>query len=221
MPRSQRRRRRGPAQYQGPRKTKPPFPINLIFNVKAFYLFFIIVMIASMAAVGLGSGLGSSNNNAVDVVENDETPVPTPATQTFPNGPAPIIDATQPHTAILTTAEGEIEIALVQDAPNTVNSFAFLAAKGFYDGTVIFFKDEFFAQGGDPTCVAEGDFVCTGLGGPGYTLALRGIRHHARPVGGSCTGTGRWRGRDARQPVPHPPARPTTAWTAKRPCSVS
>lgn len=125
-----------------------------------------------MAAVGLGSGLGSSNTDPPDIVENDETPVPTPASQTFPNGPAPIIDATEPHKAILTTAEGEIEIDLVEDAPETVNSFAFLAAKGFYDGTVIFFKDEFFGQGGDPTCVAEGDFVCTGLGGPGYTLTL-------------------------------------------------
>jgi cyclophilin family peptidyl-prolyl cis-trans isomerase len=127
-------------------------------------------MIASMAAVGLGSGLGSSTTDPPDVVENDETPVPTPASQTFPDGPAPVIDATEPYKAILTTSEGEIEITFVQDAPDTVNSFAFLAAKNFYDGTVIFFKDEFFGQGGDPTCVADDEFVCTGLGGPGYTL---------------------------------------------------
>jgi peptidyl-prolyl cis-trans isomerase B (cyclophilin B) len=103
-------------------------------------------------------------------VADEATPVPTPATQTFPDGPEPIVDGTVPHVAVLTTSEGEIEIELATQAPDTVNNFAFLAAKNFYDGTVVFFKDDFFAQGGDPTCVAEGDFVCTGLGGPGYTL---------------------------------------------------
>jgi len=57
---------------------------------------------------------------------------------------------------------GEFVIQLYPDkAPITVNSFVFLACKGFYDG-VTFHRvlDGFMAQGGDPTG--------TGTGGPGY-----------------------------------------------------
>lgn len=48
-------------------------------------------------------------------------------------------------------------------APNTVNNFISLAAKGFYDG-VIFHRviNGFMIQGGDP----QG----TGMGGPGYSI---------------------------------------------------
>lgn len=47
------------------------------------------------------------------------------------------------------------------ESPETVNSFVFLARKGYFDG-VTFHRvlDNFMAQGGDPTG--------TGRGGPGY-----------------------------------------------------
>ncbi len=57
---------------------------------------------------------------------------------------------------------GQFKIQLYPDkAPITVNSFVFLACKGFYDG-VTFHRvlEGFMAQGGDPTG--------TGSGGPGY-----------------------------------------------------
>jgi cyclophilin family peptidyl-prolyl cis-trans isomerase len=57
---------------------------------------------------------------------------------------------------------GEFVIQLYPDkAPITVNSFVFLARKGFFNG-VTFHRvlEGFMAQGGDPTG--------TGMGGPGY-----------------------------------------------------
>ena len=59
---------------------------------------------------------------------------------------------------------GTVEIELFADAaPETVNSFVFLARDGFYDG-LIFHRviEGFVAQGGDP--------LGTGTGGPGYTV---------------------------------------------------
>lgn len=62
------------------------------------------------------------------------------------------------------TGGGEIEIDLyAADAPQTVNSFVFLARNGYYDG-VTFHRiiKGFMAQGGDPSG--------SGTGGPGYTI---------------------------------------------------
>lgn len=69
-----------------------------------------------------------------------------------------------PVEAVLTTSCGDITVALDPAmAPQTVNSFAFLARKGFYDGTVFHRVVEgFMIQGGDP--------LSSGFGGPGYNL---------------------------------------------------
>jgi peptidylprolyl isomerase len=76
--------------------------------------------------------------------------------------PAMTIDLKKTYTATITTPRGDIEILLRQDlAPQTVNSFVFLAREGFYDGlTWHRVLKNFMAQGGDPTG--------TGTGGPGY-----------------------------------------------------
>lgn len=69
------------------------------------------------------------------------------------------------YTAILHTADGDIEIALNSEmTPKTVENFVTLAQKHFYDGTIFHrvIKD-FMIQGGDPTG--------TGMGGPGYKFA--------------------------------------------------
>ena len=57
---------------------------------------------------------------------------------------------------------GQFKMELYPDkAPITVNSFVFLACKGFFDGTTFHrVLEGFMAQGGDPTG--------TGAGGPGY-----------------------------------------------------
>jgi peptidyl-prolyl cis-trans isomerase B (cyclophilin B) len=171
---ARKRRRRGPATDYGQRRSKLPFLIGLLFNQKAFYLTFIILMIASMGAVGLGN-FGSSGGNAPAPIFDDESsPAPTAsAVQAWPEGPAPTVDGTKPYIATLDTNRGAIEIELVTDAPQAVNSFAFLAGQGFYNGTTFFYINrDYFAQAGDPTCNTEGKTTCSGVGGPGYTLPV-------------------------------------------------
>lgn len=73
------------------------------------------------------------------------------------------IDQTKQYFANIKMAKGgEFVIQLYPDkAPKTVNSFVFLACKGYFNG-VTFHRvlEGFMAQGGDPTG--------TGTGGPGY-----------------------------------------------------
>ncbi len=175
LPKRQRRRRKGSSQYSAPRKAKLPFPVNLLFNVKVFYLFFIVVMIASLAAVGLGSfGGGGHSNNALPVADAEPSELVDPiGGNAFPDGPEVVIDATQPHMATVKTNQGDIRIELSTEATAAVNSFAFLAQQGFYEGSFFFFvNSNYFAQAGDPTCNVSGESVCSGLGSPGYPLPV-------------------------------------------------
>ncbi|MCX6395546.1 MAG: peptidylprolyl isomerase [Propionibacteriales bacterium] len=76
------------------------------------------------------------------------------------------IDTKKKYAATVELAKGgsfTIELFAAK-APKTVNSFVFLARKGFFDG-VTFHRvlEGFMAQGGDPTG--------TGGGGPGYEFA--------------------------------------------------
>ena len=81
--------------------------------------------------------------------------------------PEMTIDESATYEATVTMASGDafvIEL-LPQSAPQTVNSFVFLAEEGWFDG-VTFHRvlPGFVAQTGDPTG--------TGVGGPGYMLPL-------------------------------------------------
>jgi peptidylprolyl isomerase len=86
--------------------------------------------------------------------------------QTKFDGPPPMcIDPAKSYTAEMVTSMGSRTIALDPiQAPNTVNSFVFLARYHYYDG-IIFHRviKDFVCQGGDPTG--------TGRGGPGYQFA--------------------------------------------------
>jgi len=74
------------------------------------------------------------------------------------------IDPTTPNLALISTSCGDITVELDPSlAPETVNSFVFLARQGYFDGTVFHrVIPGFVAQGGDQTA--------TGTGGPGYTV---------------------------------------------------
>jgi cyclophilin family peptidyl-prolyl cis-trans isomerase len=80
--------------------------------------------------------------------------------------PAMTIDPKATYTAEIVTSCGKITVELLpKEAPEGVNSFVFLARKGFYDG--LFFHrivSGFVEQAGDP----KGD----GTGGPGYDTPI-------------------------------------------------
>jgi cyclophilin family peptidyl-prolyl cis-trans isomerase len=79
--------------------------------------------------------------------------------------PADVTKKNRTYTATLQTSCGDIVIELLSDqAPETVNSFVFLAEQGFFDATRIHRIDTLIdvLQGGDPTG--------TGTGGPGYSI---------------------------------------------------
>ena len=83
--------------------------------------------------------------------------------KSYTASPAMTIDTNKSYTATFCLQKGgKFTVELYpKEAPNTVNSFVFLAREGFYNG-VTFHRviAGFMAQGGDPTG--------TGTGGPGY-----------------------------------------------------
>jgi len=110
---------------------------------------------------------------AVDItplVKTDGTVSPTPvagdtgkAAMQFATPPPMQIDVNKQYLATIKMAKGgQFVIQLYPDkAPLTVNSFVFLAEKGFFNGTTFHrVLEGFMAQGGDRSG--------TGNGGPGY-----------------------------------------------------
>ncbi|MFE7119987.1 peptidylprolyl isomerase [Streptomyces sp. NPDC057654] len=89
-----------------------------------------------------------------------------PATATWKKEPDMSIDTSAAYTMKLDTTCGSIGLKLdAKNAPHTVNSFKFLADKGFFDHTKchrLTTSNIYVLQCGDP----KG----TGSGGPGYTL---------------------------------------------------
>jgi cyclophilin family peptidyl-prolyl cis-trans isomerase len=78
--------------------------------------------------------------------------------------PGQVLQAGEAATATVETSCGSFEIKLdTKNSPKTANSFAFLAEKGFYDGTTFHrVVPGFVIQGGDP--------LGNGQGGPGYSV---------------------------------------------------
>lgn len=84
------------------------------------------------------------------------------ANKQFKECPSTITDASKKYIATIKTEKGDVVVELYpNEAPVTVNSFVFLAQKGWFDG-VTFHRviPGFVAQTGDPTG--------SGAGGPGY-----------------------------------------------------
>lgn len=90
----------------------------------------------------------------------------TPGKQQWKTEPAMSVDKSAKYTFTLQTTCGDIAVALdAAKAPATVNSFKFLADKGFFDHSKchrLTAEGIYVLQCGDPTG--------TGQGGPGYTI---------------------------------------------------
>lgn len=84
--------------------------------------------------------------------------------KSYDKAPEMTIDASKTYVATVDTNCGSFKMTLDADnAPQTVNSFVFLANEGFYDGlTWHRLVQDFVIQGGDP----DGN----GTGGPGYEV---------------------------------------------------
>jgi peptidylprolyl isomerase len=164
-----------------------PGPLKLLGNRK---LFFVIAGLVAVAMVGslllsaLGYGIGGGGNNTMQANEAPDIPIdrstpdpnaptpeatPAPVVKRYDVPPAMTIDPAKTYTATIATAKGDIEIELYPEAaPQTVNTFVFLAREGYYNGTpfmeLIKAEDgsKFYAQAGDPTA--------TGLGTPGFSI---------------------------------------------------
>ncbi|MDH6227914.1 MULTISPECIES: peptidylprolyl isomerase [Streptomyces] len=93
----------------------------------------------------------------------------------FDKEPAMKIDKSAKYTMELDTTCGEISVALdAEGAPHTVNSFEFLAGKGYFDHTKchrLTTQGIYVLQCGDPTG--------SGSGGPGYELKDENLKSDA------------------------------------------
>ncbi|NEA59119.1 peptidylprolyl isomerase [Streptomyces sp. SID13666] len=109
----------------------------------------------------------------------------TPGKQQWKTEPAMDVDKSAKYTFTLQTTCGDIAMALdAAKAPATVNSFKFLADKGFFDHTKchrLTADNIFVLQCGDPTG--------TGQGGPGYTIPDENLKDPAVAKGTYPAGT--------------------------------
>lgn len=137
-----------------------------------------VVIIGSLAlyTTGVLKDDGTKKENAgAEVSPSPTSKAPDPCekpaegkvkTATWKKEPAMTIDKSAKYTMKLATTCGDIDIDLkASAAPHTVNSFNFLAGKGYFDHSKchrLTTNQIYVLQCGDPTG--------TGTGGPGYTI---------------------------------------------------
>lgn len=153
---------------------KPGFPMNVLGNLKAFSIVGIGIAVIMVAGAfftqrnrdtGNPNALPTATPAANASVTADASASPTVNPKQFAKAEQVIDATTKQYKATVKTNKGDFEIKLFADqAPNTANSFVFLAQKGYFDGLTLHrVQANFVIQGGDP----KGD----GTGGPGYTTA--------------------------------------------------
>jgi peptidyl-prolyl cis-trans isomerase B (cyclophilin B) len=137
-----------------------------------------VVLVGSLAlyTTGVLKGDDDKTNTSAEATPSaspskPEDPCEKPAagkvkSETWKKEPAMTIDKSAKYTMKLATTCGEIDIDMkTSAAPHTVNSFDFLAGKGYFDHTKchrLTTNGIYVLQCGDPTG--------SGSGGPGYTI---------------------------------------------------
>ncbi len=129
-----------------------------------------IAILASLALAGCGSSDSSSQSaSTTTTATTGSSSGCAPASKPKPRkvslkAPPMSIKRGEKLTATVETSCGRFDIALdTAQQPKTVNSFVYLAKRGFYDGLAFQrVVPGFVVQGGDP--------LGNGKGGPGYTV---------------------------------------------------
>jgi peptidyl-prolyl cis-trans isomerase B (cyclophilin B) len=118
---------------------------------------------AATALAACGGGGGESSPSATLPPGCQQVSKPPPKHRELKRPPQ-TVQPGERLTATVETSCGRFDIRLdTSGFPKTVNSFAYLAKKGFYDDTIFHrIVPHFIVQGGDP--------LQNGQGGPGYTV---------------------------------------------------
>jgi cyclophilin family peptidyl-prolyl cis-trans isomerase len=127
---------------------------------------FALLAVGVVAAILIGRSGGDGDETATEASASggcQQVEAPKPKNVSF-GVPKQTVTKGDQLTAVVETSCGSFEIALdAKRAPKTVNSFAFLSEKGFYDGLTFHrVAPGFVIQGGDP--------LGSGTGGPGYSV---------------------------------------------------
>jgi peptidyl-prolyl cis-trans isomerase B (cyclophilin B) len=149
-------------------------------------------VLAAVGALAL-AGCSSSGSAKASSGSGGGTAAQGAATSAASNGkswakePAMAIDPAKKYTMILHTSQGDITVAMnAAKAPHTVNSFTFLAAQHFFDGSFCHRLSTSaglqMLQCGDPTAGATPKDT-DGSNGPGYQFQDENLAGAAYPAG--------------------------------------
>src|SRR4051794_6309993 len=95
-----------------------------------------LVLATALAACGGDVSSSTAETTASTGGGCADVQAPAPKKESFKQ-PEQVLKKGEPATAKVETSCGDFTITLdTKDSPKTANSFAFLAEKGFYDGTI-------------------------------------------------------------------------------------
>jgi cyclophilin family peptidyl-prolyl cis-trans isomerase len=133
-------------------------------------LIVIILLIVALSTLAIFIRRNETRTDNLVMPQANTNATSTPHSPTITN--MQTLSTTTPEhisTATITTNKGTIEVEFSSTTPKTVQNFATLAAKGFYDGTRFHrIIQGFMIQGGDPTSKDLSMKDVWGRGGPGY-----------------------------------------------------
>jgi len=167
--RRQRQKEQRAAKREAERKSESR---RALIRTIATALIFGLVVVAIFTFGGLFDGDDTGAPQSYEDYRSQDTACggsqpPAEEVMSFPDGPEEQADITAGSTvtATIATSCGEVVLELNNEgAPDTVNSFVFLARSGYYNGQVIHrISEDFVFQTGDP--------AADGTGGPGYVIS--------------------------------------------------